>query len=221
MVRYCPLAETGADSALSSRRDVMKLFSFLEKNATAYEWSQRLVSLNYRCFRQVLRAEGFFVPGKSFLDLGCGTGFLRDELRGEDYLGVDLNPMYIVAARRKRGDFFQVGDALEVGSLSRRFDRIACIGLFHHLDDRQARQALAQCGKILTPGGQIFIFDALPPVGRNPVGHMLRRSDNGAFIRTLSEWKNIFGAELDVLVSRAVCHWPLDYVFVKGTAKKS
>jgi hypothetical protein len=50
---------------------------------------------------------------------------------------------------------------------------------------------------------------------------MLRRSDNGAFIRTLPEWKEIFGAELDILVLRAVSRWPLDYVFVKGTAKKS
>ena len=197
----------------------MKFFSFLEKNATAYEWSQRLASLNYGCFRRVLREEGFFVPGTSFLDLGCGTGFLRDYLQGENYLGVDINPTYIAAARQKRGDFFQVGDALQIGSLSRRFDRIACMGLFHHLDDAQARQALAQCGAILSPGGQMFIFDALWPIGFNPVGTLLRQSDNGAFVRTLPEWEKLFAEELEVLVARAVGQWPFDYVFAKATAK--
>jgi SAM-dependent methyltransferase len=197
----------------------MKLFSFLEKNPTSYEWSQRLVSLNYGCFRRVLREEGFFVPGKSFLDLGCGTGFLRDYLPDEDYLGVDINPTYIAAARRKRGNFFQVGNALEIGALTRRFDRIGCMGLFHHLDDAQCRHALGQCGSILSPGGQIFIFDALWPIGTNPVGTLLRQSDNGAFIRTLPQWEELFGAELDLLVLRAVGQWPLDYVFAKATAK--
>ena len=199
----------------------MKLFSFLEKNATAYELSQRLVSLNYRCFRCVLKEEGFFIPGKSFLDLGCGTGFLRDYLPGEDYLGVDINPNYIAAAVRKRGVFFQVGNALEIGSLPRRFDRIACMGLFHHLDEREARQALAQCDQVLAPGGEMFIFDALWPTGINPVGTMLRRSDNGAFIRTLPEWGKLFGSVMDVPVLRAVGQWPLDYVFAKTTSRTS
>ena len=81
----------------------MKLFSILEESAAGYELVQRLVSLNYRVFLRELRAEGFFDPRKSYLDVGCGTGFLRDYLREADYLGVDLNPKYIAAARRKRG----------------------------------------------------------------------------------------------------------------------
>ena len=194
----------------------MKPFAALEENATLYEWAQRLVSLNFRVFLNELRRENFFAPGKSILDVGCGTGFLRDHLPDADYLGVDLNAKYIAAARRKRGDCFQVGNALEVGRLPRQFDRVVCIGLLHHLDEGQARTALAQCRSRLKPGGEIFILDALWPPGKNAVGRALRQSDNGAFVRTLDEWRSIFSSELDVVALRAFAQWPFDYVFLRA-----
>ena len=197
----------------------MKLFALLEENAMLYEWAQRLVSLNFRVFLRELRAEHFFEPGRSYLDVGCGTGFLREHLREADYLGVDLNPTYITAARRKRGDVFQVGNALELDKIPRQFDRIVCVGLLHHLDAEQTRRALAQCRDRLKPGGEIFILDALWPPGKNPVGRALRASDNGAFVRTLDEWRELFAAELDVSALRAVGQWPFDYVFARAKGR--
>jgi SAM-dependent methyltransferase len=197
----------------------MKLFAMLEENAALYEWAQRLVSLNYRVFLRELRAERFFEPGKSVLDVGCGTGFLRDRLPTADYLGVDLNPAYIAAARRRRGEFFQVGNALELDRIPRRFDRVVCIGLLHHLDAEQVRGALVQCRARLLPGGEIFILDALWPPGRNSVGRALRASDNGAFVRTLQEWRGLFASELDVAALRPISQWPFDYVFVRAKGR--
>ena len=194
----------------------MKLFSFLESNATAYEFSQRLLSFNFRAFLRELRAEHFFQPGSSCLDLGCGTGFLRDHLRDADYLGVDINPAYIAAARRKRGDCFQVGNALEIGSLSRRFDRIIAIGLLHHLDDNQARTVLAGAHTRLQAGGEIFIIDALWPPVNNRIGRMLRGLDNGAYVRTLAGWEKLFAAELKFHSLRRIAQWPFDYVFLRA-----
>jgi SAM-dependent methyltransferase len=194
----------------------MKFFSFLESNATAYEWSQRVVSLNFRAFLRELRSDNFFQPEISYLDVGCGTGFLRDHLRDADYLGIDLNPTYIAAARRKRGECFQVGNALEIESLPRRFDRIIAIGLLHHLDDGQARTVLAAARSRLQDGGEIFIIDALWPAGNNHVGRFLRGSDNGAFVRTLSQWQTLFASELQLKAFRPFSQWPFDYVFVRG-----
>jgi SAM-dependent methyltransferase len=194
----------------------MKFFSFLEFNATAYEWSQRIVSLNFRAFLRELRSANFFQSGKSYLDIGCGTGFLRDHLRGADYLGIDLNPTYIAAARRKRGECFQVGNALEIGSLPRRFDRIIAIGLLHHLDDGQVRAVLAAARSRLQDGGEMFIIDALWPPDNNRVGRFLRGSDNGAFVRTLPQWQSLFASELQLKAFRPFSQWPFDYVFVRG-----
>lgn len=197
----------------------MKLFSFLEENATSYELVQRLVSLNYRAFLRELRAEHFFDPHKSYLDVGCGTGFLRDHLRDADYLGVDLNPKYIAAARRKRGEYFQVGNALELDRIEKKFDRVVCVGLLHHLDDGQVRQALAQCCARLKPTGEIFIIDALMPEGKNSVGRALRESDNGAFVRQLAGWKELFATQLELRAFRSVSQWPFDYVFLRATGR--
>jgi SAM-dependent methyltransferase len=194
----------------------VKLFAILEQNAAAYELAQRVVSLNYRAFLRELRAERFFEPGRSVLDLGCGTGFLRDHLPGADYLGVDLNANYIAAAKRKRGACFEIGDAVEVAKLPRRFDRIVCVGLLHHLDDAQVRTVLAGCRSRLEPGGELFVLDALWPPGRNPVGRALRASDNGLFVRTLPAWEQLFRAELDVKAIRPFAQWPFDYVFVRA-----
>jgi len=194
----------------------MKFFSFLESNAAAYEFSQRVVSLNFRVFLRELRAEHFFQPGLSYLDMGCGTGFLRDHLRNADYLGVDINPTYIAAARRKRGECFQVGDALEIGNLPRQFDRIIAIGLLHHLDDPQVRAVLAGARSRLLSGGEIFIIDALwPPDDVNRIGRILRSSDNGAYVRTLAGWEKLFAAELKFHSLRPFGQWPFDYVFLR------
>lgn len=195
----------------------MKLFSFLETNPTAYEWAQRLLSLNFRAFLRELHAGGFFVAGASCLDLGCGTGFLRDHLPDADYLGVDLNPDYIAAATRKRGPCFQVGDALQIATLPRRFDRIVCIGLLHHLDDAQVRAVLAGCRTRLAPGGQMYVLDALWPEGPNPIGKALRNSDNGLFVRRFAAWEELFRAELQVHSIRPFAHWPFDYVSVRAS----
>jgi SAM-dependent methyltransferase len=197
----------------------MKLFSALETNATLYEWAQRLISLNYRVFLRELRSESFFQPGKSYLDLGCGTGFLRDYLPEAEYLGVDLSPVYIAAATRKRGSCFEVRDAMDIGKMARRFDRIVCIGLLHHLDERQARTVLAECRSCLNPQGEVFILDALWPPGRNRVGEFLRRSDNGAFVRTLEQWGALLSAELEIRALRPVAQWPFDYVFVRAMSR--
>jgi SAM-dependent methyltransferase len=195
----------------------VKIFGLLEENATFYEWAQRLLSLNYRVVLRELRAEGFFDPSKSCLDVGCGTGFLRDFTPETDYLGVDLNPTYIALARRKRGACFQVGNALELEGLGRTFDQVVSVGLLHHLDDAQVRSALAQFRGRLNPGGHIFIFDALWPTGFNPVGRSLRQSDNGAFVRNLPQWRALFESQLALRAIRAVSQWPFDYVFARAT----
>ena len=197
----------------------MKLFSFLEANATLYELAMQGLSLNYRLVRRILREEGFFAPRMKFLDVGCGTGVFRNFLRGEDYLGVDINPQYLAHARRRRGDCFLQASVLELSRLSRQSDRILCIGLFHHLNDEEVGRALTECSACLTPHGEIFILDALWPETGNPIGRFLRQSDNGAFIRRFEAWRALFEAGLAVRQLRVVRQWPFDYVFVRGGAK--
>ena len=197
----------------------MKFFSYLEENATAYEWVQKLVTLNYRVFLRELKREVFFDRGKSYLDVGCGTVFFRDHLKDKDYVGVDLNPRYIAAAGLKRGDCFQTGNALNLTFLRKNFDRIISIGLVHHLDDAQVSKTLDQFCLHLKPDGEIFIIDTLWPSGKNLVGQTLRRFDNGAFVRGFSGWEKLFCGTLAVNALRPIRQWPFDYIFLRAACK--
>ena len=89
----------------------------------------------------------------------------------------------------------------------------------NHLDDGQVRRALSQCCARLKAGGELFIIDALMPEGKNPVGRALRESDNGAHVRLLRGWKELFATELELRKLRPVSQWPFDYVFLRATGR--
>ncbi|OGX06021.1 MAG: hypothetical protein A3G87_08400 [Omnitrophica bacterium RIFCSPLOWO2_12_FULL_50_11] len=42
-------------------------------------------------------------PGQRVLDIGCGTGDILDFLPDVDYVGFDMDPAYISAARQRHG----------------------------------------------------------------------------------------------------------------------
>lgn len=94
------------------------------------------------------------------LDAGCGTGenalFLAG--RGLDVLGIDAVPAAIDAARAKataRGltAAFEVHDALDLGSLDRRFSTVVDSGLFHTFDDDEREHFVASLAAVLEHGG--------------------------------------------------------------------
>jgi 2-polyprenyl-3-methyl-5-hydroxy-6-metoxy-1,4-benzoquinol methylase len=193
----------------------MKFLASLEANAAAYEIAQKIVSLSFRCFRKALRENDFFHPDASYLDVGCGTGTLKDFLSGQPYTGIDLNPLYIEYARRKRGMIFHVENVLNLSNINETFDRVIAIGLFHHLSDEEASIGLRQCISKLNPKGEFFIIDAL----MNPrpgLGSFLRKSDNGSFVRTQDEWKQLFEQNLCITHFQKLSQWPFEYIFCKA-----
>jgi SAM-dependent methyltransferase len=104
------------------------------------------------------------------IDVGCGTGENALELasRGLDVLGVDASPRAIGAARAKgseRGSSaeFLVADALDLGSLGRRFTSALDSGVFHVFEDDERPVYVASLA--LAPGGvlQLLCFSDLQP----------------------------------------------------------
>ena len=96
------------------------------------------------------------------LDAGCGTGenALMCAARGLEVVGVDLVPKAIAAATAKamaRGlaarARFVVHDALDLGTLGRRFETVLDCGLFHVFDDDAREHYLASLRSALAPGG--------------------------------------------------------------------
>lgn len=134
--------------------------------------------------------------GARILDIGCGSGMLLDHLPGDvDYVGFDMNPSYVEAARARYGDrgrFFcaRVGD--ETGTIAEdAFDIVVARGVLHHLDDGAADHLIASARRYLKPGG---VFVSVDPVftERQPwVSRILMSLDRGGDVRTEQGYRRL------------------------------
>lgn len=113
----------------------------------------------------------------SVLDVGCGTGehALFHAARGHEAWGVDAVPAAIEKARAKaaaRGltARFEVGDALDLGRLGRRFDHAIDCGVFHVFSDAERVRYVRSLGEALVAGGTLHLmcFSELTPGEEGP-----------------------------------------------------
>jgi cyclopropane fatty-acyl-phospholipid synthase-like methyltransferase len=109
-------------------------------------------------------AESGAIAG-SVLDAGCGTGenALYLASRGHEVWGVDFVPAAIERAQAKAAErglavHFEVGDALLLPLLGRRFDTVIDCGLFHVFGDEHRRTYAEGVAAVLRPGGRLFLM---------------------------------------------------------------
>ena len=126
-------------------------------------------------------------PGQSLLDVGCGPADIIASLPEIDYVGVDLSPAYIAAARARFGarGRFLAGDVYTLPQLvDRQFDAVLAQGLLHHLDDGEAVTLLRFAATKLAPGGRIVTGDPCYRPGQGAVERFLMDHDRGHNVRT-------------------------------------
>jgi SAM-dependent methyltransferase len=153
-----------------------------------YDRLQRFLGAE-RSRRRVV--DEFFRPsrGAKLLDVGCGTGSLLDYLPEDiEYVGFDLNPAYIDAARERygaRAKFFcvRVGSEGDVIADS-DFDCVIATSLLHHLTDDEARHVLRSARRFLRPGGVFFSSDNVLHENQSPIARFLISLDRGRNVRT-------------------------------------
>ena len=103
--------------------------------------------------------EGFgFLPGKSILDVGCGTGAAISLLteRGCVMTGIDSSEaMLDVAKKRAQNATYVQGAAEALPFADHAFDGVVSGQTFHHLDQEQAfREAM----RVTKRGGHVALF---------------------------------------------------------------
>ncbi|HVJ31893.1 MAG TPA: class I SAM-dependent methyltransferase [Terriglobia bacterium] len=128
--------------------------------------------------------------GEAVLDLGCGAGQIMPFLGARSYIGVDLNPAHIEAAKQRFPESdFRVGDAIGfLETTAEKFDLITMIGLLHHLDDNQVIRIMSGARRSLNPGGRVVAFDAGFEKNQNPIAWLMSRLDSGRNVRTLDAY---------------------------------
>lgn len=143
-----------------------------------------------------LLADPRFQQARTVCELGCGPGLNYPRLASKDYLGIDIDPEYVDAARRSYGPHFQVGDvSRDDCGVGRRFDLVLVHSVLHHLDDEAAVRTLQQARGLLAAGGSLHVFDMhLPPLPT--FSGVLARMDEGKHVREWSHWERVFARAL-------------------------
>lgn len=112
-----------------------------------------------------LVALSFDFRGARVLDIGCGGGFLTEEIAkfGLDTTAVDPSPGSLHAARKHADamnlvvDYREgVGEALDFPN--DHFDMVFCLDVLEHV--RDFRPVVAEVSRVLAPGG-LFFFETI------------------------------------------------------------
>jgi 2-polyprenyl-3-methyl-5-hydroxy-6-metoxy-1,4-benzoquinol methylase len=141
-----------------------------------------------------------YIAGR-VLDIGCGQADLAALMRGEEYVGIDINPALLASGQQRYPQHrFYTAD-LETQLLPENarqtFDTIALIALLEHL--AQPAGILNQLAALLSRGGRVV---ATTPT---PLGHRVHRlgAQFGLFYReAVEEHKSI----LDGAVLKRLFH---------------
>lgn len=93
------------------------------------------------------------------LDVGCGAGFLSNELarQGIQVTGLDISPESLRVAAdydTTKSVKYLSGDAYQLPFESESFDSVSAMDFLEHVDD--PAKAVREIGRVLKPGGQFF-----------------------------------------------------------------
>ena len=180
----------------------------LESAPQRYERGMRLLTLGrLDLVRQDIAAR--VSPGDRVLDVGCGTGVLVAMLahKGAQVTGIDIAPpMLSQAAQRVREEGLadrvdlRVTGAVDLDTAfpGEGFDTVVSTLVFSELSDDEIDYTLAECWRILRPGGQLLIADEVLPdsmLGR--IGTFLFRLPFviAAFVLTQNTTRRVAGLE--------------------------
>ena len=140
--------------------------------------------------RRATRALLGLKPGERILDIGCGPGFLLNEMADEVHpsgtlAGVDVSADMIALARNRCADKptinLQFGNALELPFFDNTFDVVVTTQVYEYIAD--IPQALDEAARVMRRGGRLLILatDWQSSVWNN--------SDEARMARVLEAWR--------------------------------
>jgi ubiquinone/menaquinone biosynthesis C-methylase UbiE len=125
----------------------------------------------------------------TFLDVGCGTGILLDQLvrldRNIKLHGLDISEEMIVKAKEKLGKraTLIVGSANKLPYKSNSFDYVTCCTSLHH--HPSTKNSMAEFYRVVKPGGKVLVLDLFV---------------DGVIRKLIYTWDNIVFHEKDTFV---------------------
>ncbi len=133
------------------------------------------------------------------LDVGCGTANIIDFLPNScPYDGVDYDSYYIEHSRKKhinrKNTHFFKKDIDEVkNDITKKYDLILVLGVFHHIDNEKVSSFLHHTSKnILTKEGRLIVIDNVLTESQSFISRYIIKKDRGQFIRKENDYIQLF-----------------------------
>ena len=176
---------------------------------------RKIVELNFHAQKALIKR--YFLPlsmHDRVLDIGCGSGEFSSLFPSEQYVGIDIDKDNLAYARKRfLGEFLQA-DATHLPFPDASFSHVLIMGVVHHLNDVDAAAALRETARVVKPKGHVLIME--DAVSARPLTRLLHRIDQGAFIRTHEEWKELIGTylkiEKDFTFYNSICFYSAFYI---------
>jgi SAM-dependent methyltransferase len=109
--------------------------------------------------RSILRRHGR-LDGRG-LDVGCGTGGMLQALGGHGtWVGGDAEPLALAFSRKRGLARLVTGSTGALPFRSGTFDACLCLDVLYHRAVDSEAAALAECHRVLTPGGLLVVTDS-------------------------------------------------------------
>ncbi len=159
-------ASAGQNSPLPSpEQKAARVQQMFDAIAPRYDLMNRLLTfgLDVRWRRRTVAALGL-APGKTVLDLACGTGDLCNELAAAQLfpVGVDFSAGMLKAARTSAP--LVCADAQRLPARDASFDGAVCGFALRNLDNLPA--FFAELSRCLKPGGRVALLEVAIPSNR-------------------------------------------------------
>ncbi|MBI2433875.1 MAG: class I SAM-dependent methyltransferase [Candidatus Hydrogenedentes bacterium] len=169
-------------------------FPDLLKHPQFYNLKSTLLSCGRRSVRAYLRQTIAVPPDARVLEVGCGAGRHAGTFSAR-YVGVDLSWAYLSYAAAHRPGRFARMDATCLGFPDGKFEFVFCVGLCHHLPDAAVAAAMAEMKRVIRPGGNVCVVDAVVPASPNVPGRVLCALDRGEHLRPLERLAALLRAQ--------------------------
>jgi ubiquinone/menaquinone biosynthesis C-methylase UbiE len=131
----------------------------LETLAPFYEniWAPigMLISARMR-YSSIMKEAAKFLNSNSVIDLGAGTGKLRDFLNVSNYIALDISSKFLKILKKKRKSVDAIrGDVSELPFKNESFEGVAMLFVLHLLKNKE--EALREIRRILEKDGKLFL----------------------------------------------------------------